>query len=97
MTTTNILLLVFGSAILFTQLLIIKKQKKIMDQNETLLAIANQLQESNSKIAADLQTIIADIGDSVPAATVAALQAAADGLKSSADAIDAAINPPTQG
>lgn len=76
---------------------IIFKQHKIMSQNDTLLAIASQLSESNTKIANDLQTIIADIGDSVPQSTIDGLQAAADGLKASADAIDAAINPTVTG
>lgn len=80
--------------------LLISKLNLIMSQNDDLLAIAAELQESLTKIAADQATILADIqaattaGQPVPQSTVDALKSVADGIKASADAIDAAINPP---
>lgn len=80
--------------------LIIQKLNSIMAQNDDLLAIAAELQESLTKIAADQATIIADIqaattaGQPIPQSTIDALKTAADGIQASANAIDAAINPP---
>lgn len=85
---------VLSSLIILVYLIIIhRKTKTIMAQNDQLLAILTSENTSIAKIAGDLQKIIDDAGDQIPADTLTGLQAAADNLKTTADAIDAAVNP----
>jgi hypothetical protein len=81
---------------------LITKINQIMVTDQQVLAIVTELQGSQTTLATDLSTIVADIaaateaGTPVSASTLASLQGVADSFKANVATLDAAINPPAE-